>query len=203
MRLSEIGYKILKPALIAFALTLFALPVFAYTRTPSGVNIANPVSFYVSASDISQGMGNTWGVDKFSAKLYFNGNYGQGGGDHKTISACYSYTNYPTGFTDIENNLVGDYKEVRIGKYGTAQSPDYTCSGQFQNDMSLEANGGNVIFTITPPANAFATPTSTAASILTAVGDQFADTGTLAIIVVSAGLPLAFWGLARLLLLLP
>jgi hypothetical protein len=201
MRLSKIGYSLI----IAGALTLFALPAFAYTRTPSGSIITNPVSFYVSASDISQGMGNTWGVNKFSVKLIYNGNYGAGEGDYKNVSPCYSYTDYPNGLTDIENNLIGDYKEVRIRKWGTSGSPDYSCSGQFVNSNSLESDGGNVIFTITTPAptNAFPTPTSTAAAILSNISDQFADTGFLAFAILSAGIILGFWAFERFLDIVP
>lgn len=50
---------------------------------------------------------------------------------------------------------------------------------------------------------AFTVPTSTAASILTAVGSQFADVGTLAVVVIAAGLPLAFYVIGRLIGLLP
>ena len=50
---------------------------------------------------------------------------------------------------------------------------------------------------------AFVVPTTAAAAILTAVGDQFADVGTLAVIVIAAGLPLAFYVIGRLIGLLP
>lgn len=50
---------------------------------------------------------------------------------------------------------------------------------------------------------AFIVPTTAAASILTAVGDQFADVGTLSVIVIAAGLPLAFYVIGRLIGLLP
>ena len=49
----------------------------------------------------------------------------------------------------------------------------------------------------------FTTPTSTAASLLSIVGDQFSDTGTLAIVALAAGIPLAFYVIRRLIGLVP
>ena len=49
----------------------------------------------------------------------------------------------------------------------------------------------------------FATPTSTAATLLSQVSSQFTDTGTLAVIALAAGIPLAFYVIRRLIGLVP
>lgn len=203
MRLSEIGYKLIwKPALIAFALTLFALPAFAYTRTPSGNSIYNPVSFDISLNNLNYFSGN-WGTTFFSAVLHFTGSGDIN--DLKAVSVCYSYANNPTGFTDLENNLpLGDYYQVRVKEYTNT-----TCNSQSSNDSALEGTQQNVLFTIitppTPPAPAvaFITPTSTAGNLLAAVGDQLGDEGFLTFAILSAGLLLGFYLMEKIISLTP
>lgn len=49
----------------------------------------------------------------------------------------------------------------------------------------------------------FVTPTSTTASLLANVTSQFADAGTLAVVVLAAGIPLTFYVIRRLIGLIP
>ena len=58
----------------------------------------------------------------------------------------------------------------------------------------------------TPPLTAalsFVTPTSTALAILTNISDQLGDMGFLGMVVLAAGINLAFWGIEKLLDLMP
>jgi len=51
--------------------------------------------------------------------------------------------------------------------------------------------------------NVFTVPTSTASDFLANVTSQVADTGTLAVIALAAGIPLAFYVIKRLIGLVP
>jgi len=46
-------------------------------------------------------------------------------------------------------------------------------------------------------------PTSTVASLISTVGSQLGDTGTLAVLVFAAGVPFAFWFIHKLIGLIP
>jgi len=49
----------------------------------------------------------------------------------------------------------------------------------------------------------FEVPTSTASTLLANVSSQFSDVGTLAIVALAAGIPLAFYVIRRLIGLVP
>jgi hypothetical protein len=49
----------------------------------------------------------------------------------------------------------------------------------------------------------FTVPSSTASTLLANVSSQFADTGTLAVVALAAGIPLAFYVIRRLIGLIP
>lgn len=52
-------------------------------------------------------------------------------------------------------------------------------------------------------AQAFEVPTSTASSLTANVGTQLADSGTLTVVVLAAGIPLAFYVIHQLIGLIP
>jgi hypothetical protein len=49
----------------------------------------------------------------------------------------------------------------------------------------------------------FTVPSTTAATLLANVTSQFADTGTLAVVALAAGIPLAFYAIRRVISLVP
>lgn len=63
--------------------------------------------------------------------------------------------------------------------------------------------GGLVLTVAAHAQSVFAVPTSTAQSLTASIGAQFADPGTLTVIVVAAGIPLAFYVIHQLMGLLP
>jgi hypothetical protein len=49
----------------------------------------------------------------------------------------------------------------------------------------------------------FEVPTSTATNLLANITSQFSDTGTLAVVVLAAGIPLAFYAIKKIIGLIP
>lgn len=71
---------------------------------------------------------------------------------------------------------------------------------------SLAGTGAAILgfgLTALAHADAFVVPTSTAPSLTAIVGDQLADPGTLAVIALAVGVPLAFYIIHQLIGLVP
>ena len=60
-----------------------------------------------------------------------------------------------------------------------------------------------LVASVAAHAQTFVVPTSTASSLTANIGSQFADPGTLTVVVVAAGIPLAFYVIHQLMGLLP
>lgn len=186
MRLSGIGYKSL---IVAIALTLFALPAYAYTRTPSGYDIENPVSFEILPGDLS-----SWGNYGKSAHIAFTKTP-----EAYIYSACYNYSAYPTGFTHIETLPSGNYVRVSTRTFDEPDCPP----GAFLDQKNLENDG--IIFVIAgAPAGAnVIVPISTGPNLLATIGDQLADPGFLLFSILAASMILGFWFMEKFLDLMP
>lgn len=108
-------------------------------------------------------------------------------------------------FNDFgENYCLYDYSFTPVGSYSIIEL-DSTggCTG-FTYTACLAA-GSFVSESIWSMRNSFmfSVPTSTADSLTATITDAFADPGLLLVIVVAAGLPLAFWAIRRVIGLVP
>jgi len=63
--------------------------------------------------------------------------------------------------------------------------------------------GGLVLSASAHATSFFSVPTSTAPTLTANIGDQLGDAGTLAVVALAAGIPLAFWVIHALIGLLP
>jgi len=184
MRLSGIGYKVL---IIAGALTLFALPAFAVSVNPLSAVSCNNIEY-----DTSDDLDNTLFIYNVNSGVYI-GEWN--GGDNTGIGfVCPADFNY---------SLTPTLTFLPVGNYSIIHANSQTADCYSLNYNDCKASGSFIdeaIFSIT---NNFITPTSTVPNLLAAVGDQFGDTGTLGVITIAAGLPLAFWVIRKFLFMMP
>lgn len=244
MRLSGIGYKILKPALIAFALTLFALPALAalvsdFPTTQIGTNqpciginyriftpntngtfekmILHDLNIKYSDDGVSSGIylyennimidmkggANSYTSNEQEKTILFNDNFTAG----KNYRIEFNKSGLPATGCDIG---YASYSGA-IAYYDTTPPPTpmYLCSGNscVRDDVNgtyTEPNCNNEC--AAPPATtsyAFATPPVAAGNLLAAVNSQLGDTGTLSFVILAAAIILGFWGMEKLLDLMP
>jgi hypothetical protein len=181
--------------IILFAiLSLIALPVLAYTRSPSGLEITSPVSFTFLASDYKQG---PW-LSNAAGRIIVDRT---GEGDY-TFGTCKLVSENPTGFTDIIDLALGDYKNVmiKVWSYSPEENPlAYDCIGDSASD-NLEGTGADVIFTIieTPAGGVpslFSVPMASSSDMVASVGTLFTDLWVIIALVI--GIPLAFYIIQR------
>jgi len=130
----------MKKIFLIAVLSLVALPVFAYTRSPSGLEIYNPVHISVIPSDF-------YGWNEYMAvKIGFSRN---GEGDD-TYSNCYTYNDYPTGFSFDIDLPISDYKNVFYNMWAVDSEENplaLSCIGNSGSD-NFEGTGEDVVFTI-------------------------------------------------------
>jgi len=190
----------MKKIILIAVLILVALPVFAYTRSPSGLEIYNPVHISVIPSDFWR-----YGWNEYMAvKIGFSRN---GEGDD-TYSNCYTYNDYPTGFSFDIDLPISDYKNVFYSMW--AFSPEenplaLSCIGDSAGD-SFEGTGLDVVFTIieTPAGGVpslFSVPMASSSDMLASTGVLFTDLWVIIALVI--GIPLAFYIITRVSDLVP
>ena len=122
-------------------------PALAYTRSPSGSPIDNPISITVNESDLS-GSGFSWLTGPnplYGAEIEYIG----GAVDY--YSPCYKASEHPTGFTDIVELPVSDYTKIQIKLWA-----EDSCQLPVIDTHDLEYAGGATIFIVLG-----GTPTST------------------------------------------
>lgn len=98
-------------------------PVTAYSRSPSGSLISNPITFTFSTSDLSPG-GYEWG--ELFKSMWFEAK--RVNGSIAFTSSCFTYSANPYGVTDIVNLPIDNY--ARIGMNVSSLSNCATISGQ-------------------------------------------------------------------------
>jgi len=213
MRLSKIGYKSL---IIAGALTLFALPVFAATiifsetyTSDSGFLYFKESADFVATSSGSFGDITIPNIAAFyltnTAKLQIwdNGIITAS----STIPITTGILTFP--FNGAANFINGHTYKFRIQTDTIDFADDHIMRVSYNNISPTEAPLAFTAyqFELPPPpplpANAVKIASSTAAAILTNVSDQLADEGFLWFAVISAGIVLGFWGMEKLLDLMP
>jgi len=210
MRLSEIGYKSL---IIAGILTLFALPALAMIIADfptTQINQNQPCiginyrSFTPSTNGtfekvILHDLNIKYTDDGVSSGIYLYENNIMI--DAKSGANSYSSNGNEKTILFNDNFTAGKTYRVEFNKSGL---PGTGC------DIGIAAYSGAIAYYDTtppppppPPTTYFATPTSTAAAILANISDQFADNGFLAFAILSAAIILGFWGMEKLLDLMP
>lgn len=191
--------------LVFIGLSLVLSNVFGavvYERTPAGLEITNPVSFSFSFDDyddfaslITDCQTQTctdWGVAsvRCTAKV---GNTCTNG-EQLLVASCVPLTE--TSHTFVVNILEGDYYGVVI----VANDDIDPCSAMPSGEM-IEYNGDKIIFSVLspPPPSYNIIPlklqTEFTTSTLAYVGRLFTDLQNAIFLII--GLPLGFWGVAK------
>lgn len=97
-----------------------------------------------------------------------------------------------------------DYSFVPIGNYSAIElSTPGGCDGLTYTQCLGVPSFVSEAFWFMQSVSMFEVPTSTAASLFATITDAFADVGLLSVIVLAAGLPLAFWAIRRVISLIP
>jgi hypothetical protein len=180
-------FKFLIVGLFFLAGLLFSMPVFAYTRTPTGSVITNPVNFAGTRASAPCGSCNYW---KLSYKKYH--------AERINFGTCYTWAQW--NYNETINLPVGKYASIYIQWFAYSD-----CSGNFYPNYMVDLEGdswydrGNVIFELPPPPPPpiITLPTNMATGMLAYAGQLFTDLSPIVLILI--GLPFAFLIIVRIL----
>jgi len=173
-----------------------------YSRSPSGSgDILSPVSFSVSADDFSELTAGCipsdyWGISYLEKDNLID----VFGSDTAIVSSTLSHVfsvDIPIG------------KEITAVAINCADNLNNTPRSLDNYGVDLEGHGdpeGSIIFTIISASYStamFEVPTTTASDLTANITSQLGDTGTLALIVIVASIPLAFYVIKKIIGLVP
>lgn len=222
MRLSEIGYKSL---IIAGALAFLAMPVSAsvtyVVNHPTKTGETEVTDYHA----FSQKFISPINTNDTTIRFWLNGNAGQliiyhvdypnpgnmsqewntsgniiGSSEWVDVP---SSQNFIAGETYLLTNTNGNlYVGNNTDNYGGFYMDNSFPPGNNLNPITMALSIYSGTPEITPPV-AFTTPTSTAGNLLAAISDQFADPGFLTFAILAASIVLGFWGMEKLLALMP
>jgi hypothetical protein len=175
-----------KKTFFLVATAIFVLPAFAfgattYVRTPTGSSITSPVSISFTADDFLTEVcpnypdAQTWAI----------GILDNIGGDDRTGDFVPSSTlsnsyvvNLPVGYEALDVETICD----------------------LDNNLTI-GSGFTIISASSQPM--FTVPTTTATDLTANITSQLGDVGTLALIVIVASIPLAFYVIKKIISLIP